>query len=87
MIIMKEEIGLKDKEGTPIREGDIVEFFFDADYGHGDEESGFARMVDTVEKHGEMWYFMDHDIGCGAFAYRHNDHCRVIGNIHETANV
>ena len=84
--LMRELIGLNDKDGTPIREGDIVEFFFDEFRGYGDGASGFTRMIDVVEKHDDEWLFVSQAIGRGAYAWRHNRHCRIIGNIHKAIN-
>ncbi len=81
---MKTDIGYKDKNGTEIREGDLVEFWFDTDEGpSGDKNSGFTRMVDVVEIHDGIPYFVDKDMGSGAYAGRYNDVCEIIGNIHD----
>ncbi len=81
---MKEPIGYTDKNGTDIREGDLVEFWFDADFGvspvaHDD----YTRMVDVVEIIDGKPYFTDKDIEGSAFAWRFAHACSVIGNIHE----
>jgi uncharacterized phage protein (TIGR01671 family) len=83
----REKIGLKDRDGLEIVEGDIVEYRVDYDFSYPtkatyDTPAG-TRMVDTVKIIDGKACFWDEDIQCGAFAWRHHAHCRVIGNIHD----
>lgn len=81
-------IGLNDKDGTPIREGDLVEFWFCCFNGPSDEpKEGFTRMVDEVKIIDGNAYFVDHDVQGGAFAWRYNHVCKVIGNINDLATL
>jgi len=75
--------GYQDKNGTLINHGDIVKFFFDADYGHGDNKSGYTEMIDVCffDKDHKEFYLINDCGGC-AFVWRHNEHCEVIGNAH-----
>ena len=84
-IMTREPIGLKDRDGRHIIEGDIVEYSVEYDYlGRPAYNSSAAtRMVDTVKVIDGVAYFMDEDIGGGGYAWRHAPHCRVIGNIHD----
>lgn len=74
--------GYKDKNSTHINHGDIVEFYFDCVYGHGDKNSGYTKMIDVCffDKHENKFYLIN-GCGGGAFVWRHNEHCEVIGNI------
>jgi uncharacterized phage protein (TIGR01671 family) len=82
---MRERIGLKDRDGQDICEGDIVEFTVEYD---GFEQPTYdspdaTRMVDTVKVIDGIAYFWDEDVNSGGYAWRHAGHCRVIGNIHD----
>jgi uncharacterized phage protein (TIGR01671 family) len=81
---MKTPTGLKDKDGTEIFEGDMVEFWFSFDEGISSEpRPNFTRMLDLVEIHDGQPYFVDKCIGSGALAWRYNEYCKVIGNIYD----
>ena len=84
---MREPIGLLDRTGVEIREGDVVEFcvtYDDADMPCYDTEHGTV-MVDTVVAIGGEWCFVESEAGGVSFAWRHSKHCEVIGNIHDPA--
>ena len=83
--ILMQFTGLSDKNGKEIYEGDIVRFYFDADYGY-DKKRG-TEMIDTVEFEEGIFYFMNANIGSGAYANRHNKYCEIIGNIYEDKNL
>jgi hypothetical protein len=81
----RKPIGLKDNDGVEIHVGDVVEFFFCADHGAGMLpqdvcECPPTRMVDEVIEDGGKFYFQCPGHG-GAFAWRYNDVCRVIGTL------
>jgi len=85
----REPIGLRDRDGREICEGDIVEFTVEYGFGRNpapsyDTESG-TRMVDTVKLVEGVPCFWDEDLNTGSLANRHAKHCRVIGNIHDAA--
>jgi len=86
---MRERIGLKDRNGCEIREGDIVEFHVEYDWIERPtfDTPTATRMVDTVKILDGIAYFWDEDISSGAYAWRHAEHCRVIGNIHDAMEV
>jgi hypothetical protein len=75
--------GFYDKDKTPINDGDIVRFYFDADLGHGKDNNGYTEMIDICwfDKEDNKFYLMS-DIGYGSFVFWHNAHCQVIGNIY-----
>ncbi len=76
--------GYKDKNGTPINHGDIVIFYFDADYGHGDEQSGYTKMVDVCFYDNQIDVFLLlNECGRGSFIFRHNKYCEVIGSVYK----
>jgi uncharacterized phage protein (TIGR01671 family) len=76
--------GFYDKDKTPIYDGDIVRFYFDAQLGHGDNSDEYTEMIDICwfDKEDDKFYLMS-DIGLGAFVFWHNAHCQVIGNIYK----
>ena len=73
----REYIGWKDKNGNKIHTGDVVEFYFDADTGHNCKRDLEHRMRDLVEKIDGKFYFTC--CAGGAFPFRHNEHCEIIG--------
>lgn len=73
-------IGLDDKNGNPIHVGDKVEFYFDVGLGYSDcAHPDYTTMTDEVVEDGGEFYFLCHVTGGSAFAWRHNEHCSVIG--------
>jgi hypothetical protein len=83
---MRELTGFKDHQDTPIREGDIIEFWIDPDRGYSlSAAPGYTHMTDTVKFVDEAWYFWDEDINAGGLAATHAHACAVIGNIHDAA--
>jgi uncharacterized phage protein (TIGR01671 family) len=85
----RELIGLKDRDGRDIREGDIVEFSVEYDELERPtyDSPNATRMVDTVKVIDGIAYFVDEDDQGGGFASRHAEHCRVIGNIHDAVKI
>ena len=79
--------GFYDKKKKPINEGDIVRFYFDADYGYGNKKSGFTEIIDVCWKDKDGTFYLISNIGLGAFVYRHNDYCDVIGNVYQNKNL
>ena len=85
---MKEYTGYNDKNGTKIREGDLVRFFWDWEKGYSDSaDGGYTEMIDTVRYEDGAWYIICPTIGDGAFIWRHNEHCEIIGSIHDEEKV
>lgn len=88
---MKEEIGLKDRDGSPIREGDIVEYVIAYDYSHPpvptyDSPTG-TRRVEIVRLMDGEYYFCNDTFGSSAYASEHNEQCKIMGNIHDGCSV
>lgn len=81
----RQQIGRKDRDGRDILEGDIVEFTVTYDWQERPtyDSPTATRMVDTVKVINGIAYFVDDDFGGGAYAWRHAEHCRVIGNVHD----
>jgi uncharacterized phage protein (TIGR01671 family) len=84
---IRKSIGLKDRRGKTIHVGDIVEYHVTYDFHYPPrpfygKRNGGTRMVDTVKLIKGVPYFWDNDFG-GAFAWRHNKYCKIIGNIYE----
>ena len=80
----RELIGLRDREGSDIREGDIVEFYYDWKKGSSpvNKNGKYSKMIDVVVIfEGDPAFFCN--LGIGAHAWRYNDVCKVIGNIWE----
>jgi len=87
--LIGKQTGYKDKDDTPIKIGDLVEYYFSAhpstlDPGRGtyadDASNGHTLMEDTVVEHNGYVYFMDPVFG-GGFAWRHAPHCKVVGSV------
>jgi uncharacterized phage protein (TIGR01671 family) len=74
--------GLKDKNEKEIYEGDIIRFYFSADDPDFPDPSQ-TEMIDTVEYFNGCFYFREQETKLVALAYRWNDRCEIIGNIHE----
>jgi hypothetical protein len=76
--------GYYDKKNNQINNGDIVRFYFDADYGYGNKKSGYTEMIDICwyDIKDKKFYLMS-DIGSGSSVSRHNKFCKVIGNVFE----
>ena len=81
------ETEYKDKNGTTIRDGDVVEFFFSADYGYGDsdENKEYTKMVDLIDYDENLMVCTDTGRGC--YIWRCNDECTVIGNVFENPSL
>ena len=80
---------LYDREGREIKPGDIVEFYFGADYdGNGtsspvETDDAPTRMVDFVKAGGPFGLsFICPGVG-GAYGFRFARHCKVIGRLPE----
>ena len=83
--------GLKDRNGKEIYEGDIVRFVVDYSYGvppipSYDSENGTVCIDFVIFQDGSFWFF-DNEMGSGAIAFRHHEHCEVIGNLHENPDL
>lgn len=74
----------KDKCGRTIKAGDIVRFYYSTDYPElkePDENHNLTEMIDFVDYEYGEWTFWNIDTGYGAFAWRWNDRCEIIGDI------
>jgi uncharacterized phage protein (TIGR01671 family) len=88
---MKEPINLKDRNGKEIHEGDIVRFVVSYDYSACpkptyDTEDGTV-CTDTVRLIDGEAVFCCPDTGGGAYAWRHNKHCEVVGSIYDNNEI
>lgn len=80
-------IGLSDKDGMPINTGDIVKFYVTPDTGVSvpfGPRPGVCKMVDVVLQIDRVFYFVNLISDTGARAWRHNQSCKVIGNIYDS---
>ena len=81
----RKQSNYKDRDGKILAHGDIVRFYYSATYGYWlDEASGdkkdFTEMIDIVHFDGESWRLYS-DIGRASYIGRHNDFCKLIGNV------
>ena len=90
--VLEQYIGEKDckrteeyPEGQKIYENDIVRFYYNSDNGNYSDTAaaGFTEMLDQVVFKKGCFYFINNDIGRGAYAFRHAEYCEIIGNIHD----
>jgi hypothetical protein len=81
--LKKEPIGLKDRDGREILEGDLVEFSVDYDLYENPTYDKGTKMRDLVIIQGGVAYFYCAEVARGSFAWRHNEHCRVVGSKYE----
>jgi len=82
---MREPIGLKDRDGIDIKEGDIVEFAVEYDHLERPtyDSPNATPMRDTARIMEGSAYFVN-EYGWAGFAWRHAEHCRVVGSIYGT---
>jgi|CXWL01.1.fsa_nt_gi hypothetical protein len=94
----REEIGLNDADGRAIRLGDIVEFWhcacsWHSGGGHTSPTKECPNQIKAVDyvykaktKAGKITYsFCQSEIQSGAYAWRYNKGCRVVGRLPEDA--
>ena len=76
---------ITDKKGRLLKPGDIVEFYFSADFPLTDDDTGdTTRMVDIVEKIEGWLYFACPALnGSGAYAIHFASRCVRLGHISE----
>lgn len=84
-IMTKLESNYKNIDGKILSNGDIVQFYYDADYGYyfesnGDNKKDFTEMIDVVWFDGTNWFLVS-DCGRAAYIWRHNEQCKTIGNV------
>jgi uncharacterized phage protein (TIGR01671 family) len=76
-LILMQYVGLKDRNGKEIYEGDIVEYLDVACDGGGDDEK-HKIVIKNLET--AFWFDM-------SFKYVGKKECEVIGNIYENPNL
>ncbi len=87
---MRELIDLKDRNGKDIHEGDIVRFVVSYDFSDPPrptyDTDGGTECVDTVRVINGKAAFCCPDTGCASYAWRHNEHCEIVGSIYNDSN-
>lgn len=85
---IKKDTGYKDRKGNPIMVGDIVVFYYDWKRGASNKskKGKFSKMVDIIyEEEGD--FYMISSIGSGAYIWRYNNYCKVIGNVWDNSDL